>query len=254
MIDIHCHILPQIDDGSGSLEESIGMAKLAAAEGITDIIATPHHANGKWLNEAAKVVEEVALLNRLLAAEGIPITIHSGQEIRVYRELMEDYQEGKLLCLGGSPYMLLEFSSASVPSYIDSLLHECQVAGIIPIIAHPERNQELTSKPEKLLELIEGGALCQVTSHSINGLFGSKIQKLAIDWCRSNLIHFVSSDAHNLKQRAFQLSKAYATLDLEIGHEFTASYKRNAEMLLTGGFIYAPEPSLAKKKWFHFWR
>lgn len=254
MIDIHCHILPQVDDGAGELEEAIGMAKVAAAEGITDIIATPHHANGKWMNEAGKVNDAVAELNRHLTAGGVPVTIHAGQEIRVYRDLMEDYHRGALLRLNQSPYLLIEFPSASVPSYIDSLLHEFRVEGITPVIAHPERNQELTSNPQRLVEFIEGGALCQVTSHSVNGLFGSKIQKLAIDWCRSNLIHFVASDAHNLRQRAFQLAAAYDKLGRELGEDYPAAYRRNAERLLQGDSIFVPEPALAAKKWFQFWR
>jgi protein-tyrosine phosphatase len=254
MIDMHCHILPGVDDGARDLEESIQMARLAHSEGITAIIATPHHANGKWMNEAGQVLANVKLLNQAIADQGIPLTVHAGQEVRVYRELMEDYHAGKLLGLNHTPYMLIEFPTGSVPSYTESLLHEFQVAGITPIIAHPERNQELTQHPDKLIHFIELGALCQVTSHSITGLFGSKIQSLSLEWCKRNLIHFVSSDAHNVSQRAFQVSTAYSKISKELGQDYTGYYENNARQLLKGQPLDIRDPAADKRRWFQFWR
>lgn len=254
MIDIHCHLLPGVDDGSSDLEESIGMAKLAQAEGITDIIATPHHANGRWMNDAETVIDGVKRLNLALAEQGIPLTVHVGQEIRVYQDLMEDYQAGKLLGLNHTPYMLFEFPTKSIPPYTESLLHECRVAGIIPVIAHPERNMELAQEPGKLVELIELGAYCQVTSHSLTGLFGGKIQHLSMEWCKRNLIHFVASDAHNVDLRAFQLAAAYQRISKELGQDYSAYYQANACRLLQGELIEPWDPVVPKKKWFQFWR
>ncbi|WP_438444680.1 tyrosine-protein phosphatase [Gorillibacterium sp. sgz5001074] len=252
MIDIHSHILPQIDDGAQDLAESVEMAKLAVSEGITDIIATPHHANGKWMNEADQVVEAVQLLNLHLADEGIPLIVHPGQEIRVYPDLIDDYQTGKLLRLNHSPYMLLELPSSNVPTYMEDLLHECSVAGIIPVIAHPERNRELAANPRMLHNFIELGALTQVTSHSINGLFGSTIQKLSLSWCRSNLVHFIASDAHNSKQRNFQLGAAYRRIDKELGSLHSRMYQENGKLLLLGNQIEVHKPIIRTKKWFFF--
>jgi protein-tyrosine phosphatase len=251
MIDIHTHILPGIDDGAEDLEESLLMARFAVAEGIHTIIATPHHANGRYDNPAAVVQQKLAELNAALREERIPLTVHAGQEIRVYSDLIEDYHAGHAISLHQSQYILLELPSGEVPSDMEDLLHELQVRRLVPIIAHPERNLEIASKPSILAELVEMGFLSQVTSHSINGLFGRKIQKLSLELCKKKLIHFVSSDAHNMTNRSFGLSAAYLQIRGELGVEQMQYYMNNAERLYRNMPIDVPEPVSGMKKW---WR
>jgi protein-tyrosine phosphatase len=248
MIDIHCHILPNVDDGSQSLEQSIAMARAASAEGITHIIATPHHANGKYINRAADVQRAVQELNSRIEEAGIPITVLVGQEVRMYNELIEDFQESVVLTLHGSGYMLVELPSDRVPSGFAALIHELKVLGVTPIIAHPERNMELAGNPELLAALIEAGALSQITSHSVNGLFGSKLQKLCLQWCKRNLVHFVSSDAHNLKNRAFGLDRAYDYISRQLGSHYAERYQVYAGMVLRDELI-TPEKPLRVVGW-----
>lgn len=253
MIDIHNHILPGIDDGCRSLEESLELARLAVKEGIHDIIATPHHANGRYQNEAEKVRQATAQLNTALAGEGIELRIHTGQEIRVYKELLDDLNAGKLLTLAGSRYMLLEFSSSRVPEGIEDLLHELNLAGITAIIAHPERNMELAGNLPRLADLIDRGALAQMTTHSLNGLFGRKIQSISMDMCRSNLIHFLSSDAHHPKERPFFLQAAATHIMKKLGGETYSYYKENAHRVLHNQDIVPISHNVQNKKRFLFW-
>lgn len=253
MIDIHNHILPGIDDGCRNLEESLELAKLAAKEGIRHIIATPHHANGRYQNEAEKVQQAVAQLNQDLSDEGVTLQIHAGQEIRVYKELLDDLNEGKLLTLAGSRYMLLEFSSSRVPDGIEDLLHELSLAGITAIIAHPERNMELSGNLGRLAELINRGALAQMTTHSINGLFGRKIQSISLEMCRSNLIHFLSSDAHHPVERPISLQTSATTIINKVGKKTYSYYTENANKVLYNQEIIPISHKVHNKKRFLFW-
>ena len=217
MIDIHTHILPGVDDGAQHLQESLELARAAVAEGITGVIATPHHRNGRYLNEAENVTASVLLLQEALREENIPLQVKTGQEIRVYPELLDDLAAGKLLTLGDSPYLLLEFPAASVPNYAQELVFELTLQGKIPVIAHPERNAELARQPDQLKKMTDMGAYGQVTSHSLNGKFGRSIQKTALRMLHRNLVHLVSSDAHHLQNRSFSLQEAYRQVEKEVG-------------------------------------
>jgi protein-tyrosine phosphatase len=255
MIDIHSHILPGLDDGSRDLEESLAMAKEAVREGIDTIVATPHHANGKYWNDSTQVRSAVSLFREALEKHNIPLDVLEGQEIRVYQELLEDIQSGSSIMLAGSSYILLEFPSSRIPDTIEDVMHELRLLGITPVIAHPERNAEIAQCPDKLLRLIQLGALSQVTSHSINGLFGKSIQECTVNLCRRNLVHFVSSDAHNMSNRAFGLGAAYDAAAGLLGHEYVTYYQANAESLIRSQSIEIWEPSSSKsRKWYQFWK
>lgn len=253
MIDIHSHILPGVDDGAESLEDSLAMARAAVEEGISVLLATPHHANGRYLNEGGQVRQAVDALQAALDEADIPLKLCAGQEIRVYKELLEDYHEGKLLTLADSRYILLEFPTSRVPEDIYEMLHELGVLGLIPVIAHPERNMELAKHPERLAELIERGALAQMTTHSLNGLFGRKIQDIAFTMCESNLIHFLAGDAHNPAERAFGMEEACSGVRKKLGESFVDYYKKNADIVINNGIILPQTPKVRKKKRFQFW-
>src|SRR3982751_6893291 len=130
MIDIHCHILPGIDDGAKTIEDSVLMAKEAVREGIHTIIATPHHKNNQYENEKVSILEKVSHLNKHLSNEGIPLTILPGQENRIYGEIIHDYLSGgKILPLAETSYLFIEFPSGSVPNYAERLFYELQTEG-----------------------------------------------------------------------------------------------------------------------------
>jgi protein-tyrosine phosphatase len=232
------------------MEESMKMAQAAVDEGIHTIIATPHHANGRYNNETGMVMQAVLQLNAELNARDIPLEVGCGQEIRLYPKLVDDLYEHRLLTLHESNYMLLELPADQIPQRTFELLHALQVLNIKAVIAHPERNREIMQNSDKLLSLIEAGALSQVTAHSINGLSGSKIQTVSLELCRLNLVHFVASDAHNLHLRPFGLRNAYDCIDNKLGSEYADYYRNNAQMILDHQIVTAWEPQRRKKKWF----
>lgn len=249
MIDIHCHILPGLDDGAQDVEEAAAMAEAAVNEGIHTIIATPHHANQKFSNEAQHISQAVKDLKAVLDARNIPLDIVVGQEARIYPKLADDAHEGIIMPLNASKYVLIEFPSHCVPEYFIELIHELNVAGLIPVIAHPERNREIFRSPERLYELVQAGALSQLTSHSVNGLFGRKIQTLCRTLCAHNLVHFIASDAHHIQWRPFHLRDAYQHIDRELGPEFTRYYQHNAECVLQNSSLQLWKPNFPVTGW-----
>lgn len=249
MIDTHCHILPGIDDGAESWEDSLEMARAAVSEGITTIIATPHHHDGRYMNNYLNVHKLVNIINDKLGKEEIPLVVLPGQEVRNYSRMIEDYEKGHTIGLNDSRYMLIEFPSSKVPSSFEDIFHELKLKGVVPIIAHPERNAEIASHPERLAELIEQGALAQVTAHSINGGFGTKVQRIALDLCCCNLVQIVASDAHGLRKRPFGLREAYTHLETSIGKDAVEEMKQRAAAIVNNETIERrPILSLPKKK------
>ncbi|SDC03942.1 protein-tyrosine phosphatase [Paenibacillus sp. UNCCL117] len=254
MIDIHTHILPGIDDGAASEEQAVRMAQAAEQEGIRTLIATPHHANGKYSNPGLHIRQDVETLIRLFSARGVSVDVLPGQEIRIHRELLEELQEGVAIGLHDTPYLLLELPSSDVPAYTEEMIHELRILGHTPIIAHPERNAVLAADSDRLSRLIEAGALSQLTSHSVNGAYGRKLQKLCLEWCGQGLAQFISSDAHNLEHRAFGLKQAYSLIAQECGGTLSAYLSDNAHRLLQHEEIkFLTMPQAGRKRWWKIW-
>lgn len=249
MIDIHSHILPCLDDGAKDLDESIEMAKLAVSEGITKIIATPHHKNRDYNNPKEKILQQVEMLNTALSQHKIPLTILPGQEPRIYGEMIEEYESGEVLTLNnGGKYLFIEFPTGHVPRYSEQLLFDIQLKGLTPLIVHPERNSEIIENPDMLYKFVKNGACTQITSSSVTGHFGKKIKKFTMQLVESNLTHFVASDAHNLSSRPFRMNDAYRELVKEFGVEVEYYFKENAELLLEGKTVIKETPEKIKKK------
>jgi len=228
VIDVHTHILPGIDDGAADWDDTLRMARAAAAEGITRLVATPHHANGRYHNLSLSVRELVREANERLAEAGLSLAVLAGQEIRVHDDLLEAWNREELLTLAGSDYVLIEMPSSIVPKDMYELVHELSVLNLKPVIAHPERNKEVAEHPERLVELIGAGAYAQVTTHSLLGGFGRGIQRTAWALCRNGLIHLVSSDAHHAERRGFRLREAYDAVSRRMGTEWTDYFQDNA--------------------------
>lgn len=254
MIDIHSHILPDLDDGALDLEQAIQMARQAVDQGIQAVIATPHHHNGRYMNDASFVNDQVKTFQEELIQRKIPLRVHAGQEIRVYRNLIEDIETKRSSTLNGSRYMLIEFPSDRISSGIEDTFHELFLMDIVPIIAHPERNREIVENPLKLLELVRLGALTQVTAHALLGEFGRSIQAFSMDLCRNNLTHFISSDAHNTTNRGFALAQAYEIVRKELGQTYVSTFQNNANRVIHNLSIETLSPVWSKPKWFQFWK
>lgn len=249
VIDIHCHILPNIDDGPDNIELSLAMARKAVEEGITHIIATPHHRNGQFDNVKADILIEVQKLNERLKQENIPVTILPGQETRINGEMLADYENSNILTLNDTNrYVFVEFPPNDVPAYTSHLLFELKMKGLIPVIVHPERNRAFIEKPNRLYRLIKDGSLSQVTAASIVGMFGKKIQKFSLELIEHSLVHFIASDAHNVTSRSFHMRKAFQEISKEFGFDVADEFQTNAIQLMNGEDIYVQEPVEFRRK------
>lgn len=250
MIDIHCHILPGVDDGAKTIEDSIAMAKVAAEEGITTIIATPHHKNTQYYNNKEEILKHVENLNKEFIQRNIPINILPGQEVRIYGEVLEDNKKGEILTLNHTKYLFIEFPSSSVPRYAERLLYNIQTQGIIPIIVHPERNKELQENPDLMYKLVQNGALTQVTAASVCGYFGKRVKHFSDQLIEANLTHFIASDAHNTTSRTFKINQAYDDIETKFGSDYVYMFTENAELLVKDNNIYKEMPLPIRRKKF----
>ncbi|ASN04223.1 tyrosine-protein phosphatase [Virgibacillus necropolis] len=250
MIDIHCHILPGIDDGAVTEADSLAMAREAVQQGIHTIIATPHHKNGKYENTKGSIVKSVEVLSELLVNEDVPLTLLAGQEIRINGDMIDDIEKSELLSLNHTKYMFVEFPSSSVPRYAKQMLFDLQVSGYTPVIVHPERNSELVQNPAKLYDFVRKGALTQVTAASLIGKFGKSIQKFSKQLVDANLTHFIASDAHNTTTRGFCMKDAYQELRSEFGADTFYLFMENCQLLADNQNVNKMEPSMVKKKKF----
>jgi protein-tyrosine phosphatase len=248
MIDIHCHILPSLDDGAKTMAESLDMAKMAVEDGIHTIIATPHHADGRYENDARKIQDAVQELKSELEKHRISLNVVPGSEIRMYHQLLDDLQAGIALPLNGGKYVLLELPSGTIPPSVPELIHELRVMDLVPIIAHPERNAAIAKDSDNLLQLIRLGALSQITSHSLTGAFGTRIRKLSISLVRKNMVHFVASDAHNSTDRAFNIHAAYQYITERLGPHYSNYFIHNARCVLEHATVEQMKNPVRKKK------
>lgn len=251
MIDIHCHILPGVDDGAKHMEDSIAMAKAAVSQGIHTIIATPHHKNGRYNNPKQSVLADLTTLNERIQQENIPLTILPGQEIRIHGDLIEGIEQDEILTLNEtSRYIFIELPTNHVPHYTEQLLFDIQMKDLTPIIVHPERNTALLEKPARLYEFVRNGALTQITAASLVGKFGAKIKKFTHELVGANLTHFIASDAHNTKSRDFQLLEATHEVKHNYGQQTLYTLMENAQLLIDDQMIYVDEPQRIKRKKF----
>lgn len=250
MIDLHCHILPGVDDGAKDLSESILMAKKAVEQGIYTIVATPHHLNNNFENTRLQILARVEELNQILKQENIDVKIIPGQETRIYGEMVDGYESGEILPINDTPYLLVELPSSHVPRYTEKLFFDIQMKGLIPVIVHPERNQEIIERPEILYQLVKKGALTQVTAASICGDFGKKIKSFSLQLIDANLTHFIASDAHNTSNRNFKMREAYDKIQTKFGNELVYLFEDNAALVIEGSTVYKEVPERIKKKKF----
>ena len=210
MIDLHCHLLPAVDDGAADLEEAVSMCSAAAADGCTAIVATPHLRHERWWNGDRLRLEE--LWRRLEAAAADHLQVHLGGEIAINSESADELlrlPEGDLLSLAGSRYLLLEFHPRGIGPDPEDLVHELAISGWFPVIAHPERIPWLAEDLGYLAALSDLGALVQITAMSVTGEIGRFTQNAAERMLEDEMVHFIASDAHDCRIRRPGLSRAF---------------------------------------------
>ena len=221
MIDIHTHILPGLDDGAASLRESLEMSAIAAAGGFCAIFATPHVVSGLYDNTPRQIEEAVALLNRCLTEKNIPLTVLPGAEYRLEPGLPRHLSEGRLMTLNDAGhYILIEPPPDLIPDYTEQLFYEIQLQGVMPILAHPERNPGFRRDPDRLYRLLQRGVLAQVTAGSIEGRFGRAARRFALKMLETGAAQLVASDAHSARGRSPAISAAIREIEARWGAAF----------------------------------
>lgn len=252
MIDIHCHILPGVDDGAASIAESILMARQAADQGIRKIIATPHHQNGAYMNPGEHIAGMVDFLNGKIKDANIPVEILPGQETQIYGDVLTDLDKGSVIPLTiAGKFVLIELPKSHIPQFMTQLIFDLQIKEYKPIISNPELNQELIKYPDKLYYLVKNGALTQINAGSIIGREGKKVQRFSERIIQANLTHFIASNAHNSKKQGFYLKDVYNMITKRFGKSTTYEFQANSDGIINDQMIKVKEPEkiISKKIW-----
>lgn len=197
MIDLHAHILPGIDDGACSMAESLRMAAAYLSGGTDTVVATPHFIQGGFEPEPAAIIAGVAALKQNLAAQGSGLVLLPGMEVEMCFEVPELLRQGKLLTINaGGKYLLLELPFTSIPPCTRQVIYQLGLMGITTLLAHPERNREISRRPVLVDELVQAGALTQINGGSFLGHFGPEVKRAAYELLHKGHVHLVAGDAH----------------------------------------------------------
>jgi protein-tyrosine phosphatase len=208
LIDLHSHILPGVDDGARTLEEAVEIGRAAAADGITAIAATPH-VRDDYPTEAERMERCVERVRNGLAEAGVAVELHPGGEVALDWLDRLERDELRRFGLGGNPAVLLvEFPYFGWPLDLGDRLFRLRIAGITPVLAHPERNGEVQSAPERLSTLVDGGTLVQITAASLDGRLGRIARAAGLRLVELELAHMIASDAHHPGIRTVGMSAA----------------------------------------------
>lgn len=202
LIDLHAHILPEFDDGPETPEESLKMARAYVKAGYATVVATPHVIPGLYEHSRTAIIEAVSELQRRLDAAGIPLAVLPGAEYHLTDKLVSMNKAGELVTLNDTgKYLLVELPFHDIPAYTNQVFFELLLAGITPIIAHPERNEFLIRQRGVLAQTVQSGILAQVTAGSLIGLFGSMAKRTANHLINEDIAQFVATDAHGSGRR-----------------------------------------------------
>ena len=225
--DIHSHILPMLDDGSKSVEQSVNMLQIAAQEGIGYMIATPHNMPGKGHPSYERICDRTRTLQELCQNRGIPINIRIGTEYFYREEVLEILEQEEAVTLNGSECVLLEFDPTVDKVYFRNAVRDVMATGYRPVIAHVERYLNILQDIALLTDIKKMGALLQVNAASVVGDNGRPIKKDVKELLKRHLVDFVATDAHSDGRRAPYMQKCASVLYKKYGREY-------AEALLFG--------------------
>ena len=245
MVDLHCHILPGLDDGPAQIVECMAMCHQAITDGRTDIVATPHVFDGIHEFSLARRDSHIHRINMSLRQCGYNLTIHPGAEVRLVPGLHDIKHDLHQLCLNGSRYMLIELPPVFPASLADELFR-LRLRGIVPMLAHPERYDCIQQHPDMLAPLVSKGVLTQITAQSLLGDFGEDCQRCAEQLIHNHTAHVVASDAHSATSRPPLLSKARERVGQIAGvHEAQAMFEERPTAVLNNQPVGISTPPLA---------
>jgi len=254
MIDIHCHILPGLDDGARSIEESMQMCRMSYQDGVRKVVATPHTLNGTYQNNRSTILSKVRELNTILKKinqlnemeelDPIDLVVLPGADVHFSEDIIDQLDEGRAITIrDGGRFLMLEFPSYGIPYRVEDVLFQLISRRIIPIISHPERNLEIVHRPKRYYEMIRMGCLGQVTALSLEGGFGPAVKRVAEKLIRKRLIHFIASDGHSADARPPILSDALKAAEGILGKEEASKMVNEyPQAVLEGRMPNVPDP------------
>ena len=219
VIDLHCHMLPGIDDGAPDLDLSLEMARVAVADGITVTACTPHIMPGVYDNTGELILGAIGSLQAQLDAAEIPLRLVCGADVHIAPGLAAGLRAGRLLSLNHSRYFLFEPPHHVAPPRIEQTCFDALAGGFIPVITHPERLTWIEGHYDKMLQMVRGGALIQLTGGSVTGRFGRRPKYWSERMLDEGVVHLLATDAHNLGNRSPVLSEARDAVAERLGEE-----------------------------------
>ncbi|MCP4400712.1 MAG: tyrosine protein phosphatase [bacterium] len=256
MIDIHCHILPGIDDGAETIEESLEMARMAVTDGIRTIVATPHQHNGVYTNSTERIRQHVEHLRTALQEADISLEILPGADVHIDVNASEKIKTGEIMTVNQTGrYFLLEFPAHTIPPNIEKITFDLLLKNITPILTHPERIAEVQENPQRIYDLVASGVLSQITAMSLSGGFGRRAQKCAKILLQHNMAHIIASDGHSTNSRPPILSEGLKAAGRIVGDEFaTAMVTSIPQQIIKGETVPHLDPPIPiKHKFFGLW-
>lgn len=254
MVDLHCHLLPGVDDGSKNMDISLRLAREATENGVTHALLTPHHMNGRYVNHKQDVIRRTKEFQEQLKAHNIPLTVFPGQEVRINGQLLDALNKDDILFADtAGKYMMLEFPDDDVPNYTSRMIFDIQQRGITPVIVHPERNTKIMAEPDQIYQLLEKGCLSQITASSYVGTFGKKVKNFSRRLIEAGQGYVFASDAHDLPGRKYEMRQAFNKLQNEFGKELANQYQQNARSIINGENVPLNDLQPIKGKKKHFW-
>ncbi|GAX03828.1 exopolysaccharide biosynthesis protein [Secundilactobacillus pentosiphilus] len=254
MIDLHCHLLPGIDDGSANLNTSLLLATEAVENGVTHALLTPHHMNGMYINHRADVIRMTADFQNQLIQHNINLTVFPGQEVRINGDLLTALDQNDILFADeGGKYLMLEFPDDDVPTYTNDMIYQLQQRGIIPVIVHPERNTRIMRHPDLIYDLLQKGCLSQITASSYVGTFGDKVERFSQELIEAGQGYILASDAHNLPGRKYEMKEAFDKLRKEFGNNLAGEFESNAKAIINGDVVEPHQLRIIRQKRKKFW-
>ncbi|MEO6923256.1 MAG: CpsB/CapC family capsule biosynthesis tyrosine phosphatase, partial [Bryocella sp.] len=245
MVDIHHHLLPDLDDGSTSLAVSLDMARMAVADGITHVVCTPHASN-HWAFEPERIMASFAELSSALDRENIPLTLGLGCDFHLSSDNVDDaFRNPTKYTINGKQYLLVELPDVLLQGGTGETLHNLRVSGIVPILTHPERNLTLQKNTDRLAAWMRDGLLVQITAGSVLGKMGRDAERTAHQLLADHWVHFLATDAHNTTSRPPQMRKAHELIAKKYGAEYAEALTiHNPAAVFSGKALPQLEPPL----------
>ena len=208
VVDIHCHILPEVDDGAESLADALEMARMAARCGVTDLAATSHvRGDETSMDRLLPLYRQFRRLEDAIARERIPLRLYPGAEVLCTSKTVELAREGQLLTIGDTSYVLCEFYFDAHFAQMDEILGGIAQTGYRPVVAHPERYAAIQHEPRRIQQWFRKGYVIQLNKGSLLGAFGYQVQDTACWLLEAGLVHLIASDAHSPYRRTTDLSQ-----------------------------------------------